>query len=918
MTSGILFWVLSSIAADPAAVEMPVVADPRLKIELFAAEPEIVTPTGIAVDQRGRVLVVECHTHFRPANYQGPPADRIRMFKDTDGDGRADRITTFFEGTQSTMSVAIYHDGSVYVATRNEVFRLRDTDQNGQADERTTICKLETSGNYPHNGLSGFAFDFAGNVYFGMGENLGVEYKLIGSDGKSISGQEGGHIFRCHADGSGLERWATGFWNPFHLAFDAFGRLFAVDNDPDSMPPCRLLHIVHGGNYGFRFRNGRKGLHPFTAWNGQLPGTLPMVSGTGEAPSGVIAYESDQLPSEYRGDLLTTSWGDHRIERFHLEPLGASFRSTPQPVVTGRENFRPVGIALAPDGSLFISDWVDKSYEVHGKGRIWHLRAVNVPKLERPEDPRKAIHSLHRPLREEAARAMTATSDGRAQLEQLAGDDADLRVRSAAICVLSAGGQFEAAKLVVGDQGQPAAVRALAVRTLPPGVVTAKIIDDPTLSVEARCEAFESADNPALAKYYWQGATDADPFLQTAARGALARSGIVRPGMNVSQLNAAQRLACVLILRESTQPQAKAMLPDLLRDSDPAVRFAAVQWVGEDRLTEFRPQLAGVLQAGPTTQRLFEGYLAALEKLDHDKREPTDEWAGEQYVAQVLFDQMSSPAMRRWSLRALRPDHPALSIDALRKLLADADTGVQFETVRTLRESPHAERVAMLCKIASDTNTPSLLRAEAVAGLSREDDEQRKLLQELTSDADVAVRDEAIRALRSTPVEQRGLPAVDDTDGWLQLLEGPADPVAGERIFFGRAAGACSRCHQVEGRGGRIGPDLTTAGGALDRRRRIESVLRPSKEIAPQFVSWLVTTKDGRAFNGLLLEETLSGEQVYGDEKGGQVRVLATDVEARKPQSRSIMPDGLQETLTTQEFRNLLAFLGGLRGENQP
>ena len=77
--------------------------------------------------------------------------------------------------------------------------------------------------------------------------------------------------------------------------------LFAVDNDPDSRPPCRLLHIVEGGDYGYRFRNGRKGVHPFTAWNGELPGTLPMVAGTGEAPCGVLSYEADNLPEDYRG-----------------------------------------------------------------------------------------------------------------------------------------------------------------------------------------------------------------------------------------------------------------------------------------------------------------------------------------------------------------------------------------------------------------------------------------------------------------------------------------------------------------------------------------------------------------------------------------------------------------------------------------
>src|SRR5262249_22904784 len=168
---------------------------------------------------------------------------------------------------------------------------------------------------------------------------------------------------------------ATGFWNTFHLAFDAFGRLFAVDNDPDSRGPCRLLHIVPGGDYGYRFRNGRKGLHPFTAWNGELPGTLPMVAGTSEAPSGIVAYESNGLPADYRGSLLVTSWGDHVVERFQLKEHGASFTSQAKILVRGGEDFRPVGIATGADGSLYLSDWVDKSYPVHGKGRIWRIRS---------------------------------------------------------------------------------------------------------------------------------------------------------------------------------------------------------------------------------------------------------------------------------------------------------------------------------------------------------------------------------------------------------------------------------------------------------------------------------------------------------------------------------------------------------------
>src|SRR5262249_42181332 len=140
-----------------------------------------------------------------------------------------------------------------------------------------------------------------------------------------------------------------------------------------------LLHIVNGGDYGYRFRYGRKGTHPFQSWDGELPGTLGMVAGTGEAPSGVLAYEAAGLPAEYRGNLLGTSWGDHAIERYPLVDGGGSFSARMHAVVRGGEDFRPVAIATGPDGAVYFSDWVDKSYPVHGKGRIWRLRSRRLP-----------------------------------------------------------------------------------------------------------------------------------------------------------------------------------------------------------------------------------------------------------------------------------------------------------------------------------------------------------------------------------------------------------------------------------------------------------------------------------------------------------------------------------------------------------
>jgi len=942
--TGVVCWLtLSLIGADaaPQPVALPKVNDPRLVVELVAAEPDIVTPCGLAVDQRGRVLVVESHSHFRPTDYAGPPTDRIRMFAGRRADGRAERATTFFEGTTWTMNVGVHPDGSVYVATRNEIFRLRDTDDDGRADERTPIVHLETKGDYPHNGLSGFAFDLAGNVYFGLGENKGMVFKLVGADGSMASELEGGQVYRCRADGSRVEMLSFGFWNPFHVGLDAFERLFAVDNDPDSLPPCRLIHIVPGGNYGYRYRNGRRGVHPFTAWNGELPGTLPMVSGTGEAPSGVIAYESDNLPEDYVGDLLVTSWGDHRIERHRLEPRGASFQTVPSTIIQGDENFRPVGIATAPDGSVYFSDWVSKSYELHGLGRVWRIRSAEPRAVDRPTKPEEAVHAVDRAVRERAARKLAADSGaGRKLLDKLARGDAAPRVRAVAITALSAVGQHETARALAASDRDPG-VRALAIRLLPDGAGCEKFTT-PADPPEVRAEALRRLTGKANERLLWQNVTDLDAFVAEAARVGLARSGAVRPDIDLTPLSAPERLAALLILRESRDPAARAALPKFLSDPDGAVRFAAIQWVGEERLVEFRQGLIDALSAGPATSRLFGGYLAALERLDGVVRTADDEWGLDQYIVRALDDPQTNNQVRRWSLRMLRPDHPALTLARLEQYLASDDPALQLEAVRSLRVSRHAERANLLSRIAADPARSDDLRAEAIVGLSPQDASTRKLLVEMAMRGKPPLREEALRTLRGAPLDaddrqqlasakhdaatrellERVLspaaatagPATDDLAGWVRLLDGAdgaqrGDAVAGERIFFSEHAAGCARCHQMQGRGARIGPELTATSGTLSRERLIESIVRPSKEIAPHFATWLVVTHAGKSLVGMLVHEEPTGEQTYVDSKGEPFMVHAKEIESRTAQSKSIMPDNLAAQLTTQEFRDLLAYL---------
>jgi putative heme-binding domain-containing protein len=146
-------------------------------------------------------------------------------------------------------------------------------------------------------------------------------------------------------------------------------------------------------------------------------------------------------------------------------------------------------------------------------------------------------------------------------------------------------------------------------------------------------------------------------------------------------------------------------------------------------------------------------------------------------------------------------------------------------------------------------------------------------------------------------------------DDWLSRLEGPADPAAGERVFFHAKGPGCARCHQVDGRGGRTGPDLSILSDAGNRRRLVESIVNPSKEIAPQFATWSVAKTDGTIFSGILLEQSPEGALVFADSQARQIVVKLEEIAERKPQAVSIMPDHLADTVTVQEFRDLLAFL---------
>jgi putative membrane-bound dehydrogenase-like protein len=799
-----LLSLLISTLPLAAAIDPPELKEAGLKIELIAAEPDLVTPIGCAVDKTGRVFVLESHTHFPPKNYDGPKSDRIKVWSDSDGDGRVDKFTIFADGFVKGMNLRFAPDGSLYVTQRDAVFRLRDLDGDGRAETRETILKLETAGDYPHNGLNGITFGPDGMLYIGMGENLGAAYTLHGADGsQEQGGGEGGNIFRCTPDGKTLERWATGFWNVFALDFTAAGQLFMVDNDPDSRPPCRLVHVIRGGDYGYKFRYGRKGTHPFIAWNGELPGTLPMVAGTGEAPSGLMEASKARLTSAFDGAMLVASTWEHTIERFRLVPRGSSWEAKREIIAVGGADFRPVALAPAPDGSVYITDWVKSDYSVHKHGRLWRLSA------EHPMEVKPVA------LTDDAKRLMA----------------------------LEAAPHLDSAATVTRD---------------------------------------------ALAS--------SDPFLQTAAAANLARNGDL-PTFEKSSTPRV-RLSTLMALRRAPPSPEKvtALLREALADDDENVRLFAGKWAGEEVIAALLPE---------------------LRKLDGQKLSGS---IGQ--VASAAFDVVrGSPDV---SPLERRPAKNEFTIIPLTKAEDENDW--------------------LFLSLAQDSTRPANLRADLLGRLGTLEMGTATKLLPLLNDPDISIRRETVRMLRGSEVdpsvkaalekalvqakannaaalaEQIGwvlgvkalLPASDED--WRKILdEAPGDAASGRRLFVQPAA-MCAQCHTAEGRGaGLVGPDLSTIARTADREKLLQSLIHPSRDIAPQFATMSVETRAHGTQMGRLAMRHADGAVTLVSPANTGIFIPADDIVSMRPQPISMMPEGLPLAMTRADFRDLMAYLLSLK-----
>ncbi|MBI3916481.1 MAG: c-type cytochrome [Betaproteobacteria bacterium] len=133
---------------------------------------------------------------------------------------------------------------------------------------------------------------------------------------------------------------------------------------------------------------------------------------------------------------------------------------------------------------------------------------------------------------------------------------------------------------------------------------------------------------------------------------------------------------------------------------------------------------------------------------------------------------------------------------------------------------------------------------------------------------------------------------------------GGGDPSAGEQVY----ASNCASCHVIKGKGGKIGPELSSVAGKGAKYIE-DSILRPAKSITPGFETWTLTDKAGRKTIGLKTADTASEVEIT-KANGEKVRVAKADIkELDQDKDASVMPDNLNEAMTVKDLQDVLAYM---------
>lgn len=962
LSGPVVAWVDTPRGSSPQEERASFRFDDGLEVELVAAEPLIESPVAIAFDENGRLWVVEMLDYPNGPAPGQPPAGRIKVLDDPDGDGRYDRATIFADGLLFANGLLPWK-GGVVVTAAPEVLYLADDDHDGRADRRGPLYQGFKAEN-PQLRVSHPTIGIDGWVYVANGLRGGTVRRAGRADAPEID--LSGRDFRFDLVRDRAE--AVAGMGQYGNTFDDWGHRYVCTNRNHLVP------IVFEDRYARR--------NPFLAAPGprsddQAAGgaarifpishnrtTSPLHTGSFSASCGVTIYRGSALPEFYRDNAFTCDPTGNLVHQERIEPDGAGFRGVrvhegKEFLASSDDWFRPVFLAHGPDDAFYVVDmhraviehpeWLPPEGRnppdlIDGRetGRIWRIRPAgeNRPRPSRPAlgkaSSRDLVSMLNQPnawIRSTAQRLLLERNDPEAipGLRELAnnaqgpnGEPTDPRARALAAWLLDRLGKLDEAAIQVLLKADSPRLREQAV-----------LLAEPRLK-----------ESGPLVQAVAGLASDPDPrvrFQVAASIGEAPGEAVIEPLATVARLGADDHWTRLAIV-SAVPDRAGALIAALTAPGGAFVaettpgRLAIVQELGaivgaRGDSDELGRLLGGLVdRGGPEMARWRFACLAGLADgigrrggrlAESLKAVPDgDGLAGRvdallNAAAELASDSNAAAESRVEAIRLLGQGRWDQVGPALIQLVtdADADPPIRLAAARAIAEQPGAEPASKLLA-GWKAYTPSVRREVAAALVSRAEravvlldaieakqvapgEIDASLIQKLNASGHPKVRDRARKLLAAAVPEGRKVVL----DRYQAALKNPGDPIRGREVF----RKTCATCHVLEGFGTSVGPDIADT-RVKSPEQLLNDILNPNAAIDANYTSYTVALRDGRVLSGIIAAETATGITLKRAE-GQTDAVLRQDVEELHSDGVSLMPEGVEKDVSVEQMADLIAYL---------
>ncbi len=960
---------------SPAASLKSFQVSEDFRIELFAAEPDVVDPVEMVFDENGRVYVAEMLDYPDDPPPGKPARSRIRMLEDVDGDGKFDRNVIFAEQVLEVSGMYPWKGGLI-VTTAPDIVYMKDNDGDGKTDIRKVLYTGFPKVN-PEGRITNLRLGIDNWIY---AANNGADGRITSPDHPErpailVRGAD----FRFRPD-TGQAEPASGP-TQFGMSMDDWGNRFLTQNTihiRHAVVPYQYLPRVPMLEVGALSRDisdhGKPDVRVFgltkpQAWREQRTAIrqqrytenqlnrVELVGGYFTAASGGTVYTGDAFPTEYSGNIFTGDVNGNLIHRDILTPDGVSFsarraRDGVEFLASTDSWFRPCNFANAPDGNLYFTDIYREFIETPESipeaikkdmdfwngdtmGRIYRI-APNKPRRQgnlKPGLGNASIEELVRQLenpngwhRQTAQRLLLERADRSAvgPLRALAAASANPLSRLHALWMLDGLGSVDAALVTEALKDSDPRVREHALRLAEafPALLDAVLPLAKDAAVRTQFQFAFTVGN-------WTGK---DARVLTALGDLTARhpgDEMFHTAILTSAAGSASDLYHLLVSRGQTLDAKFAVRIAGLIGAKHDVREMAKFFSAPLTVAGLNGLARGMKLAG-VSGLAVPGAEAALLRIVSGKPAADLEdsaWDAARYLdlrqlvgkaALDAADASLAPARRVTAIRALRGGRYQEIARALRKVLdSHPPADIQIASVTSLAAfddpsvgstllsywkslSPEARNVAIDALMNQKNRVPLLIKAIEDGGVE-------------PAALNVAARARLLEYPdRATADKARRLLANQSSDrtkviqNHLDALKLAGNPNRGKKAFDEN----CARCHMPRKQGGRVGPDLSGINNKT-KEELLTSMLNPSYAIEPRFTNYLITTTDGRMFDGVIVSETPGAITLRGGSEEGDETVLRRKVAEIRASSISLMPEDLEKSMSKQDLADVIAYLRG-------